>query len=60
MAFSALSNDQATLVSSINPALVLSLDPKLLPNENIRGESDPGRKRLIFIGDVHGCKDECK
>jgi hypothetical protein len=32
-----------------------SLDPKLLPG----GDADPeGERRLIFIGDVHGCKDE--
>lgn len=40
--------------------LVQSLDPKLLPGEEIRAASSRGRKRLVFIGDVHGCKDECK
>ncbi|KAB8258357.1 Metallo-dependent phosphatase-like protein [Aspergillus pseudonomiae] len=35
-----------------------TLEPSLLPGE-VASESDPhGGRRLIFIGDVHGCKDE--
>jgi hypothetical protein len=34
---------------------IMNLDPDLLPG----GVSDPhGKRRLIFIGDVHGCKQE--
>ncbi|OQE19440.1 hypothetical protein PENSTE_c015G09556 [Penicillium steckii] len=40
--------------------LIKNLDPKFLPGgpvnvENIGGES---RRRLVIVGDVHGCKDE--
>ncbi|KAF1822275.1 Metallo-dependent phosphatase [Dissoconium aciculare CBS 342.82] len=34
---------------------IMHLDPSLIPG----GQSDPeGRRRLIFIGDVHGCRQE--
>lgn len=40
---------------------IRTLDPDLVPGDMAR--VDPGRtsrKRLILVGDVHGCKDECK
>ncbi|QSS58442.1 serine/threonine phosphatase [Histoplasma capsulatum] len=35
-----------------------SLDPKLLPGEKEPSADSPHKKRLIVIGDVHGCLDE--
>lgn len=36
---------------------IQDLDPALVPG----GESDPdGERRLIFVGDIHGCADELK
>ncbi|KAK5137872.1 hypothetical protein LTR08_006641 [Meristemomyces frigidus] len=35
--------------------LIQWLDPKLVPG----GEADPeGKRRLVFVGDIHGCKKE--
>ena len=37
-----------------------NLDPSLLPADlAVTGEENSGKKRLIFVGDVHGCKSEC-
>jgi len=34
---------------------IKELDPSLLPG----GEADPeGKRRLVFVGDIHGCKEE--
>lgn len=40
---------------------IRTLDPNLVPG-NIAGvvSGKSSRKRLIIVGDVHGCKDECK
>ncbi|KAG5291870.1 serine/threonine phosphatase [Histoplasma ohiense] len=35
-----------------------SLDPTLLPGEKEPAADNPHKKRLIVIGDVHGCLDE--
>ncbi|KAE8137037.1 Metallo-dependent phosphatase-like protein [Aspergillus pseudotamarii] len=41
-----------------NMVQLRTLEPSLLPGE-VASESDQhGGRRLIFIGDVHGCKDE--
>jgi hypothetical protein len=37
-----------------------TLDPSLLPGDQPLSKGDPNRKRLVVVGDVHGCKDECK
>lgn len=40
---------------------IRTLDPDLVPGDLAgvkTGESS--RKRLIIVGDVHGCKEECK
>ncbi|KAF7168784.1 hypothetical protein CNMCM5623_001758 [Aspergillus felis] len=34
------------------------LDTSLLPAINAQVDGQPSSRRLIFIGDVHGCKDE--
>lgn len=41
---------------------VATLDPALLPAERRKGEKDGAgsRRRLVFVGDVHGCKEECE
>lgn len=36
-----------------------TLEPSLLPGEVTSESDEHGGRRLIFIGDVHGCKDEC-
>lgn len=36
-----------------------SLDPALLPSNGKRAPGHPNRKRLVVVGDLHGCKDEC-
>ncbi|EIT81217.1 Ser/Thr protein phosphatase family [Aspergillus flavus] len=35
-----------------------TLEPSLLPGEVTSESDEHGGRRLIFIGDVHGCKDE--
>lgn len=35
-----------------------SLDPSLLPGVGATNNGDPSRRRLVVIGDVHGCSDE--
>ncbi|PGG98537.1 hypothetical protein AJ80_09516 [Polytolypa hystricis UAMH7299] len=35
-----------------------TLDPSLLPGSTELTAGDPNRKRLIVVGDVHGCLDE--
>ncbi|KAK2799719.1 hypothetical protein FQN50_008367 [Emmonsiellopsis sp. PD_5] len=37
---------------------IRSLDPALLPGEQTLAADAPNRKRLIVVGDVHGCVDE--
>lgn len=37
-----------------------SLDPALLPSDKKPTADNPKHKRLIVIGDVHGCLDECE
>ncbi|KAJ5534255.1 hypothetical protein N7527_000509 [Penicillium freii] len=38
---------------------ILTLDPDLVPGDMPKVQSgQTNRKRLIFVGDVHGCKDE--
>ncbi|KAK5191822.1 hypothetical protein LTR99_008448 [Exophiala xenobiotica] len=38
---------------------VQTLDPRLLPQaSNSQGSANGNKKRLIFIGDIHGCKKE--
>lgn len=40
---------------------IRTLDPGLVPGDMPKVDSEKtSRKRLIFVGDVHGCKDECK
>ena len=42
-----------------NPILVKTLDPALLPQgDSLLAEASSSR-RLVFVGDVHGCRDEC-
>jgi hypothetical protein len=36
-----------------------ALDPDLLPRSERPGQGEKPR-RLVIVGDVHGCKDECK
>lgn len=40
---------------------IRTLDPSLVPVPRIEGESRGSRseKRLVVVGDVHGCKEEC-
>lgn len=37
-----------------------TLDPSLVPGDQPLSENNPNRRRLVVVGDVHGCKDECK
>jgi len=38
---------------------LMTLDPKLLPRSPKRQlPGSKGKRRLIFVGDIHGCKDE--
>ncbi|PGH03118.1 hypothetical protein AJ79_07445 [Helicocarpus griseus UAMH5409] len=37
---------------------IRSLDPALLPGDKELAPDDPNRRRLIFVGDVHGCLEE--
>jgi hypothetical protein len=37
-----------------------TLDPSLLPGDQPLSKGHPYGKRLVVVGDVHGCKDECK
>lgn len=37
---------------------MISLDPALVPASKQGGSGDVQQRRLIFVGDVHGCKDE--
>lgn len=40
---------------------IRTLDPGLVPGDMPKVDlGKTSRKRLIFVGDVHGCKDECK
>lgn len=41
---------------------IRTLDPSLVPVARIEGESRGSRseKRLVVVGDVHGCKEECR
>lgn len=40
---------------------IRTLDPELVPGDLARVDSgETSRKRLIIVGDVHGCKEECK
>lgn len=40
---------------------IRTLDRDLVPGDTSKGDlGQTSRKRLIFVGDVHGCKDECK
>jgi 3',5'-cyclic AMP phosphodiesterase CpdA len=40
---------------------IRTLDPELVPSGSAEVEADSSsRKRLIFVGDVHGCKAECR
>ncbi|EKV12787.1 Ser/Thr protein phosphatase family [Penicillium digitatum PHI26] len=40
---------------------IRTLNPDLVPGDLARvGSGEFSRKRLIFVGDVHGCKEECK
>lgn len=40
---------------------IRSLDPVLIPASNKESSSSAiEQRRLIFVGDVHGCKDECE
>lgn len=38
-----------------------TLDERLVPSDSLEEDSSPSgeRKRLVVVGDVHGCKDEC-
>ena len=42
--------------------LIKNLDPKFLPGGpvNVDNIGEESRRRLVIVGDVHGCKDECK
>jgi len=37
-----------------------TLDPALVPGAETGSKSGPSQKRLIVVGDVHGCKEECR
>lgn len=37
-----------------------TLDPSLVPGAPLDGETTGTRKRLVVVGDVHGCKEECR
>jgi hypothetical protein len=41
---------------------IRTLDPSLVPVARTEGESRGSRseKRLVVVGDVHGCKEECR
>lgn len=41
---------------------IASLDPALVPGAETQGSKSGSRsqKRLIVVGDVHGCKEECR
>lgn len=41
---------------------IASLDPALVPGTETQGSKGGSRsqKRLIVVGDVHGCKEECR
>ncbi|KAB8213948.1 Metallo-dependent phosphatase-like protein [Aspergillus novoparasiticus] len=41
-----------------NMVQLRTLEPSLLPGEVTSESDEHGGRRLIFIGDVHGCKDE--
>lgn len=42
--------------------LIQTMDPKFLPGGPVDVETlgSGKRRRLVVVGDVHGCKDECK
>lgn len=42
--------------------LIRTLDPDLLPGGpvNVENTSEGKHRRLVVVGDVHGCKDECR
>jgi hypothetical protein len=41
--------------------LIQTLDPELVPTD-LAGEDagSKNKKRLVIVGDVHGCKEECE
>ncbi|PLN86366.1 Metallo-dependent phosphatase-like protein [Aspergillus taichungensis] len=41
-----------------NPTLVKTLDPGLLPQGDSSVAGTSSSRRLVFVGDVHGCRDE--
>ncbi|KAL2003864.1 hypothetical protein VTN02DRAFT_1886 [Thermoascus thermophilus] len=41
-----------------NLVQIRTLDPSLLPGDEPSKANGQNRRRLIFVGDVHGCKDE--
>jgi hypothetical protein len=45
-----------------NLTQIASLDPALVPGTEVHGAESGVRsqKRLIVVGDVHGCKEECR
>ena len=36
-----------------------TLSPELVPGALVEGQAVKGQKRLVIVGDVHGCKEEC-
>lgn len=40
--------------------LIETLDPSLVPGAPLEGEHAGSRRRLVIVGDVHGCKEECE
>lgn len=40
--------------------LLQHLDPALVPGDLSAESGVKNHKRLIVVGDVHGCKDECR
>lgn len=37
-----------------------TLDPSLVPGAQLEGEQAGPKRRLVVVGDVHGCKEECR
>lgn len=42
------------------PLRIVSLNPALLPDNDAATTATTSQKRLIIIGDVHGCKASCR
>ncbi|PKY06387.1 Metallo-dependent phosphatase [Aspergillus campestris IBT 28561] len=51
--------DEGSVQSALsNLILMKTLDPALLPQGDISAAETSSSRRLVFVGDVHGCRDE--